>query len=72
MPDNDPLAPGWRPEYAGRDPALGDAGSGTTLGVRCYRLYAAGHNELPRVAATYSDLTLLDGVAAETFWLPGG
>jgi hypothetical protein len=56
MPDDDPLTPGWRPEYTG-DNSLGDVGSGERLGAHCYYLYRAGRNELPGVARTYSELT---------------
>lgn len=53
---------------------MGNIGSGTRLGAHCYDLYAAGRNELPRVAATYSDLTFgvhgTDGAMRRLFDLP--
>ncbi|HEY8471683.1 MAG TPA: hypothetical protein VIL37_03495 [Natronosporangium sp.] len=74
MPDDDPLAPGWRPEYEGEDPSLGDVGSGLLLGVHCFDLYAAGRNELPKAAAAYSDLTVrvnaVDRPLRKTFEVP--
>lgn len=56
MPDSDPRAPGWRPEYTGDD-SLGNVGRGTDFGADLYDLYRAGRNELPATARTYSELT---------------
>jgi len=71
MPD--PTAPGWRAEYTGTDP--GDVGSGEELGVHLYYLYRAGRNELPGVAAIYSELTRqvhdVAGSMRAIFDLPG-
>ncbi|MEQ4301067.1 hypothetical protein ABNF97_06695 [Plantactinospora sp. B6F1] len=51
--------PGWRPEYRGADGNVGNVGSGRELGAHLYYLYRAGRNELPRIARTYADVTVL-------------
>jgi hypothetical protein len=76
MPDEDAdvTTPGWRPEYTGDD-SLGYVGSGRRLGVHCYYLYRAGRNELPGIAATYSELTgkvhRVSGAMRALFDVPG-
>ncbi|MGI5216011.1 hypothetical protein [Plantactinospora sp. CA-290183] len=55
----DATGPGWRPEYRGDDARVGDVGSGRELGAHLYYLYRAGRNELPRIARTYADVTVL-------------
>lgn len=55
----DATQPGWRPEYRGDDARVGDVGSGRELGAHLYYLYRAGRNELPRIARTYAEATVL-------------
>ncbi|MEE6259513.1 hypothetical protein [Plantactinospora sonchi] len=71
----DATEPGWRPEYRGPDPSLGNVGSGKIFGANLYDLYRAGRNLLPELARNYAEQTTrihgITGPMQSQFNLPG-